>query len=79
MFYTLDVRLHFRYKAKAQELLEIIDPFVVEASIALPGALNSDAGHVSLIRCYHDQDPVKPCVRIACHVPTTPMVKTITR
>lgn len=61
MFYRIRVDLAFPDDINPKAILAHAKSLMVGAVIINPGQPNEERGYITLEKCYHDEDPTKPC------------------
>lgn len=61
MFYALRVSLAFKTKVVPEEASKAIKFLLDKAVVINQGKDNEERGFIQLEKCYHDENPTKPC------------------
>lgn len=61
MFYRVRADLAFTEEDEAYDFAHDCEIVLEKASIINQGAQNEERGYFQLEKCYHDEDPAKPC------------------
>lgn len=64
MYYSLVLSLAFKQKTIPDQAAAAIKYLIDNAFIVNPHQENEERGFIELQRCYHDEDPHKPCKRL---------------
>jgi len=67
MFYRLTVDLAFSSQHPVDEIAQQLLPRLPHAVTINAGLPNEERGSIILQKCYHDEDPSKPCEVIVEH------------
>lgn len=61
MFYRIKIDLAFTNDDSPFDILEKALDVIDQAIVINPDQDNEERGYVTLEKCYHDEDPTKPC------------------
>ena len=61
MFYRIRVDLAYPHDTNPKAILAHTKPLLPGAMSIHPGLINEEKGYIMLEKCYHDEDPTKPC------------------
>lgn len=61
MFYRVRADLAFTEKDEANDFAHDCQVALPKANIINPGQENEERGYIMVEKCYHDEDPAKPC------------------
>lgn len=61
MFYRIRTDLAYPKDTNPKAIIAFTKPLMANAIIINPGQLNEERGYIILEKCYHDEDPAKPC------------------
>jgi len=61
MFYRVRADLPFTIEDEATDFYHDCEIALPKASVVNPDALNEERGSILLEKCYHDEDPPRPC------------------
>lgn len=62
MIYEVRARLFFTLKDEADDFIHDIDVAMSKAVVVHPDEPNQQGCICELIKCFHDETPVKPCI-----------------
>jgi len=65
MFYRTTMQLAFTSEDEGKDFYYDGQIALPKAHTINPGQLNEERGHIILERCYHDEEPAKPCETIS--------------
>jgi len=69
MFYRVSLQLAFVDAANPTKVKDAARLLLSTAVIINKGAINEEKGFILLEKCYHDEDPTKPCEQIGIWTP----------
>lgn len=61
MFYRIRLDLAFNGENPPRDVLDKVEDHLKDAIVINPGMINEERGFILLEKCYHDEDPSKPC------------------
>lgn len=61
MFYRVQMTLAFPERKEAEKSIEKALDIIGYAVVIHPGEINEERGFILIEKCYHDEDPPKPC------------------
>lgn len=61
MFYRIRVDLAYPEDTNPKAILAKAKDLLYTSVIINPGQINEERGYITLEKCYHDDDPTKPC------------------
>lgn len=61
MFYRVRIDLAYPQDTNPKAIEAHTKPLMAQAVIINPGQPNEEKGYITLEKCYHDEDPAKPC------------------
>lgn len=71
MFWKVTAQLAFDTEDEARDFYHDAQLALPKAITINPGVENQESGFIQLEECFHDVDPLQPCVDLA-HAGTTP-------
>jgi len=62
MIYQVRANIYFTKMSDAEDLISKVALAMVDAVVVHPDTPEQEGCTVELIKCYHDETPVKPCI-----------------
>jgi len=61
MFYRVTANLHFTEPDEANDFYHDCQVALPKSDTINPDTISIEKGHIEIHKCYHDEDPTKPC------------------
>lgn len=74
MFYRIRIDMAFTEEDAVRDIEDKTLDHLANAVVINPGHTNQEIGYIRLEKCYHDEQPPKPCELIAEHQTPVPEI-----